>query len=41
MFEFIRIQYRLGRLSAAQVRAYAPKWITAEQAEEILAGEGS
>lgn len=39
MFEFIKIQYLLGRLTAEQVRAYAPKWITAEQAEEILAGE--
>ena len=39
MFEFIKIQYRLRRLTAEQVRAYAPKWITAEQAEEILAGE--
>ena len=39
MFEFIRIQYRLGRLTAAQVRAYAPKWITAAEAEEILAGD--
>ena len=40
MYEFIRIQYRLGRLTAAQVRAYAPKWITPAEAEEILA-EGS
>lgn len=39
MFEFIKIQYLLGRLNAEQVRAYAPKWITPEQAEEILAGE--
>ena len=39
MYEFIKIQYLLGRLSAAQVRAYAPKWITAEQAEEILSGD--
>lgn len=39
MFEFIKIQYRLGRLSAAQVRAYAPKWITAAEAEEILLGD--
>ena len=38
MFEFIKIQYRLGRLTAEQVRAYAPKWITAAQAEKILAG---
>ena len=38
MYEFIRIQYRFGRLTADQVRAFVPKWITAEQAEEI-AGE--
>lgn len=41
MYEFIKIQYRLGRLNAEQVRAYAPKWITAAEAEEILAGEES
>ena len=38
MYEFIRIQYRLGCLTADQVRSFAPRWITAEQAEEI-AGE--
>lgn len=38
MFEFIRIQYQMGRLTADQVRSFAPRWITAEQAEEI-AGE--
>ena len=36
MVEFIRIQYRLGRLTAEQVRSMAPKWITADQAEEII-----
>ena len=36
MYEFIRIQYQLGRLTADQVRAFAPRWITAEQAEEIV-----
>lgn len=35
MYEFIRIQYRMGKLTADQVRAFVPKWITAEQAEEI------
>lgn len=39
MYEFIKIQYRLGHLTAAQVREFAPKWITAAQAEKILAGE--
>lgn len=38
MYEFIKIQYRLGHLTAAQVREFAPKWITAAQAEKILAG---
>lgn len=37
MFEFIRIQCRLGKLTAEQVRGYAPKWITPEQAEQIVA----
>ena len=38
MYEFIRIQYRLGRLTAEQGRSMAPKWITADQAEEIVGG---
>lgn len=36
MFDFIKIQYKLGHIDAARVRAYAPRYITAEQAEEIL-----
>ena len=36
MYNFIRIQYQLGRLTAEQVRAFSPRWITAEQAEEIV-----
>ena len=36
MFDFIRVQYRLARLTAEQVRSMAPKWITADQAEEII-----
>jgi hypothetical protein len=38
MYEFIRIQYILGNLTPEQVRGYAPKWITAEQAEQIVGG---
>lgn len=37
MYEFIKIQYKLGKLTAEQVRTFVPKWITEEQAEEILA----
>ena len=38
MYEFIRIQFTLGRIDAAQVRAFAPKYITAGQAEAIVEG---
>ena len=36
MFEFIRIQYILGRLSAVAVLGMAPKYITVEQANQII-----
>lgn len=36
MYSFIKIQYKLGKLTADEVRAFAPRWITAEQADEII-----
>lgn len=39
MYDFIRLQYIMGRLTAAQVMAFAPKYITQEQAEEIVGEE--
>lgn len=36
MYEFIRIQYELGKLTAEQVRGFVPRWLTSEQAEEII-----
>lgn len=39
MFEFIRIQYEMGKLSEEQVRGFVPRWISEEEAEEILGGE--
>lgn len=36
MYEFIRIQYVLGRITAEQVSGFAPRYITAEEAEEII-----
>lgn len=41
MFDFIRIQYQLGKLTAEQVQGFVLRWLTAEQAEEILGGEFS
>lgn len=39
MFDFIWSQYKLGKLTAAQVRAYAPKIITWEQVDQILGSD--
>jgi len=36
MYNFIRIQYKMGRLTAEQVLGFVPKWITEEQAQTIL-----
>ena len=38
MLQFIKIQYKLGRISADKVLSYVPKWLTAEQAAEIIGG---
>lgn len=36
MFEFIRIQYVLGKITTEQVQSFVPRWITAEQAQQIV-----
>ena len=36
MYEFIRIQYALERITEEQVRAFVPQYITAGEAEEII-----
>jgi len=36
MFEFIRIQYQLGKIDSEKVQSYVGRWITQEQAEEII-----
>lgn len=38
MYEFIRLQYMMGKLTKEQVQAFAPRWITETQAENILGG---
>lgn len=38
MYEFIRIQYVMGRLTSEQVRGFAPQYITAKQADAIING---
>ena len=36
MYDFIRIQYFLGRITADTVQFYAPWYITSEQAQTII-----
>ena len=38
MYNFLRIQYRLGRISATQLAALIGAYITAEQYAEIAGG---
>lgn len=38
MYEFIRLQYIMGKITGEQVQGFAPKWITMEQAETIVRG---
>lgn len=38
MYEFIRIQYIMGRITEFDVRSFAPKYLTEEQVEDILGG---
>ena len=41
MYEFIRIQYVMGHITAEQVRGFAPQYITAEQADTIINGDNA
>lgn len=36
MYEFIKLQYQMGRIDKNQVLSLVPKWITADQAETII-----
>lgn len=36
MYNFIKIQYQLGRISNIDVMKFVPRWITDEQAEFII-----
>lgn len=36
MFEFLKLQYRMGKIDADKLQSYVPRWITPEQANEIM-----
>lgn len=35
MFEFLKLQYQMGKIDADKLQSYVPRWITQEQADEI------
>lgn len=37
MYEFIRNQWIMGKIDALKVQSYVPRYITQEQADEIIA----
>lgn len=36
MYDFIKIQYEMGKIDKEKVLSYVPKWITAEEADSII-----
>lgn len=38
MYEFIRLQYQMGKIDQEQVHLFVPMWITEEQADIIIGG---
>lgn len=36
MFNFIKIQYQLGKITSAQVWSFYPTWLTTQQVNEII-----
>jgi len=36
MFDFIRLQYQMGKLTAEQVQTFVPRWLSDKQATEIV-----
>lgn len=41
MYEFIRIQYAVGRLTDFDVLGMVPKYLTSEQASNIINGKNA
>ncbi len=36
MYDFIKIQYKLGNITKEKVMSFVPMWISKEQANKIL-----
>lgn len=36
MFEFLRIQFKLGKITEFELLGFIPKWLTREQVNEIM-----
>ncbi|MEG1381163.1 MAG: XkdX family protein [Ruthenibacterium sp.] len=36
MFDFLRLQYRMGKIDATQLCNFVPKWLTDAQYQKII-----
>lgn len=41
MDKFIALQYQMGKITAAGVLAFVPRYLTAEEADKILKGKAN
>ncbi len=39
MLSFLRMQFRMGRIGEVELLSFVPRWLTEEEAKEILKGE--
>ena len=39
-YEFLKIQYGMGKITREELDGYVPRFLSAEQVKEITGGEG-
>ena len=38
MYDFLKLQYEMGKITAEKLHTYVPRWISEEQYQEIIGG---
>lgn len=38
MFEFLKLQYEMGRINKGQLERYVPKWLSEDEKDQIVRG---
>ena len=36
MFEFLKLQYQMGKIDADKLQSYVPRWITQDEYNQIV-----